>query len=284
MSDGATVYSYVLLVTVYGLLLASTVHAIVRRRTLLAGLAARRAAFYRNGIVNMVVLAGLAVLIVGLNPDLTMAGAGWTWPDGVWTDYFYTGGILVLLAGLFLKSRRNPQPETSTALLPRTAGERRLAGAGAFAFGIGEEILYRGLLLAAGTDLLGLPTAVVAAAGLVIFTAGHAYQGWRGMFSIGLLGYLLTMLYLSSTSLLLPILMHIVWDLVALLLVRVPVREQPVPPSPSTVPPDSTAPSTAAPASAPASADIEVEAAADVGTEAGVGDGVGIRLRSPIPR
>lgn len=273
MGDGATVYSYVLLATIYGLLLVSTVHAVWKRKVLLATLAARRTAFYRNGIVNMAILAVLAVLAVVLHPDLTMAGAGWRWPDGVGTGYFYTGGILVLLVALLIKTRRHPQPAESMALLPRTRAERWLAGGAAFAFGIGEEIIYRGVLVAAGTGILGLPTMLVAGAGLVVFTAGHAYQGWRGMLSIGLLGYLLTMLYLSSASLLLPILMHIVWDLAALLLVR--------PPAASPLPDDQ-------PASSGESAAVPpvLEEAAPAGTTAGTAAGgeSPIRLRSPIPR
>ncbi|MDI6101820.1 CPBP family intramembrane metalloprotease [Actinoplanes sp. NEAU-A12] len=223
MTDGATVYSYVLIVTVYGVVFAGTVRAVRGRGQLLGVLTARpgaRAAFFRNSIVNLAMLAGITVLIVALHPGLTPAEAGWAWPAGDGLGYLLTGCFLVLMILVRVRSRRGALPLVTAAMLPRTTGERWLAAGASVAVGVGEEAIYRGLLLAIGTDLLGLPVLLAAAAGLAVFTAAHAYQGWLGMITVALLGALFTALYLTSMSLLLPIVAHTCWDAMVLLLLR----------------------------------------------------------------
>ncbi|MEU8664898.1 CPBP family intramembrane glutamic endopeptidase [Actinoplanes philippinensis] len=205
---------------IFVFLLVNTVVAVWRRQRILAVMAEQRARFFRNSIVNLAVLVAVGSIAVDVHPDLTAADVGWRLPEGNWSDYLYTGYVLVLLIAVYLRSRKGPLSPGTTALLPRTSGERLLAGGAAVAFGVGEEFLYRGLLLAAGTELLGLPLWVAAVLGWVLFVAAHIYQGGRALFTIGLLGLIFTMLYLSSMSLVLPIIVHTLWDLVFLLLIR----------------------------------------------------------------
>ncbi|WP_433794596.1 CPBP family intramembrane glutamic endopeptidase [Actinoplanes sp. CA-252034] len=215
-----TAVASTLIALIFAFLLVNTVQGVRRRRQVLAVLAQRRARFFRNSIAGMVVLVLAGAVAVAAHPDLTAADVGWRLPGGYWTDYLYTGYLLVLLIVVHRRSRTGPLSPATAALLPTTTRERRLAGGTAVAFGVGEEFLYRGLLIAVGTELLGLPLWVAAVLGWVLFVAAHAYQGGRGMITVGLLGLIFTMLYLSSMSLLLPMLMHTLWDAVLLLLIR----------------------------------------------------------------
>jgi membrane protease YdiL (CAAX protease family) len=103
--------------------------------------------------------------------------------------------------------------------VPRTPAERWWAVGVALTAGITEEAVFRGLLIAVGTQLYGLPLAVAVAASLALFVAGHAYQGRRGMVGVAVLGGLFTMVYLMSGSLLLAMVLHVCQDLLALLLI-----------------------------------------------------------------
>lgn len=104
------------------------------------------------------------------------------------------------------------------ALLPRTAAERRWAVAVSLTAGICEEVLYRGLLVVLAVDLgLGVvPAAIVAVA---VFGMAHVYQGLAGAVGALVLGAVLAALYVSTGSLLLPIVVHVLVDLRGLVLV-----------------------------------------------------------------
>ncbi len=91
--------------------------------------------------------------------------------------------------------------------------------------GVCEEIVYRGLLIAFGVGVLGLSTTAAAALALAVFVAGHFYQGWKGMVVVALLGFWLTTVYLSTGSLLLPILVHVMIDVRGLVCMPAPDRK-----------------------------------------------------------
>ena len=54
--------------------------------------------------------------------------------------------------------------------------------------GVCEEIVFRGLLIAVGVHVLGLPLPVAAGLALALFAIGHLYQGPRGMIAVTLFG------------------------------------------------------------------------------------------------
>ncbi|MBB5136784.1 membrane protease YdiL (CAAX protease family) [Thermocatellispora tengchongensis] len=171
-------------------------------------------------------LAAAALLVVVLSPGIGPAAAGLALPADLSTTAGMLTGFAVVAVPLALVARRMaragvalPGQAAYRALLPRTPAERRLALAVAVTAGICEEIVYRGLLIALGTRLLGLPVPVAAALALAVFVAGHLYQGWRGMALVTLLGFSFTVLYLQTGSLLLPIVLHILADVRGLLLV-----------------------------------------------------------------
>jgi membrane protease YdiL (CAAX protease family) len=86
--------------------------------------------------------------------------------------------------------------------------------------GVTEELTYRGLLvLALSLAVPDLPHGAVVAVAAVLFGLAHWYQGWLGVLTTGVVGAAFTQLYLSTGSLLLPMVLHVLVDL-RLLLVR----------------------------------------------------------------
>jgi membrane protease YdiL (CAAX protease family) len=118
-----------------------------------------------------------------------------------------------------------PPGQATLALLPRTAGERRLFSVVGVTAGVCEEWLYRGFFLAVVSALAGGPsTGVLVVVAAVAFGLAHAYQGPAGIVSTGVLGGVMAAVYLQTGSLLLPVLLHVVIDLRFLL---VPARVLP---------------------------------------------------------
>jgi len=236
--DGAReLATHILMAVMLAIILGQFVLGTRFHRRLLAGLDAdprRRAVFYTMIIGYGGVRVAFVLLITFTSVDLTVADVGWAWPGGA-IDYALAAWLLLVIGigalrvrGAMARGRTLPLRADLAPLIPRTTRERRLAVVVAFAAGITEEALYRGLLIAAATTLYDLPLAAAVAASLVLFVGGHAYQGRRGMLGSAFVGGLFTALYLISGSLLLPIVVHIVQDLVALLV---------IPAHPSTPPP-----------------------------------------------
>lgn len=125
------------------------------------------------------------------------------------------GGLAILMAR---KGVSMPGQTVFSALVPRDRTERWYALALAISAGVCEEILYRGVLIAVGVHVFGLPLAVAAGLALALFTIGHLYQGPRGMIMVTLAGLGFTLLYLRTGSLVPVILLHILVDVRALLL------------------------------------------------------------------
>lgn len=148
-----------------------------------------------GGVAGLLLVSVIALLI---HRKLAKAGVG------------SAGGIKALQqAGL----------DTFRAMLPRTPAERRLAIAVAVTAGICEELIYRGFLIAFGVGVLGLHPYVAGGLAALLFGAAHLYQGWLGMIRVTCFGVLMTGLYLSTGSLLIPIVIHAVGDIVSLVLV-----------------------------------------------------------------
>lgn len=137
------------------------------------------------------------------------------------------GVVLLAVAVRRGQSQDPPNLEAVRPMLPTTRrGRWGWAGVSVTA-GITEEILYRGLLVLVVTALApDVPPGLLVLGLAVVFGMAHWYQGRVGMLSTGLAGALLTGLYLATGSLLLPILVHCLIDLRALLIP--PVATSPV--------------------------------------------------------
>jgi membrane protease YdiL (CAAX protease family) len=201
-----------------------------------------RTSFYRRLLVLEWGLSLLVLLIWLSAPGVDAAAVGLRWPTS-WPGPVVSVAVVLLLVfvvlstralrgGVLLEAARDPgrrpaghpragrhaeveQPAHATlALLPRTPGERRLFTLVGWTAGICEEWLYRGFFIAVVAALAGAPAdwVLVVVAGLA-FGLAHAYQGLAGIALTGVLGGVLAALYLSTGSLLLPVLLHALIDL-----------------------------------------------------------------------
>jgi membrane protease YdiL (CAAX protease family) len=195
-----------------------------------------RRSFYRRLLVLEWGLAVLAVIIWLASPGVPASAVGLRWPQH-WPSLL--GGVVaaavvlfVLLSTRALRSgalleaarpagrpvgdgRHAESPVHATlALLPRTAGERRLFTVVGVTAGVCEEWLYRGFFLAVVAALgHGLPVPALVAIAAAAFGVAHAYQGWTGVLTTGVLGGVMALLYVQTGSLLLPVLLHAAIDL-----------------------------------------------------------------------
>ena len=195
-----------------------------------------RRSFYRRLLLLEWGLAVLALVIWLSAPGVSAGQVGLRWPER-WPGPV-TGAVVVLVVLFVLLSTRalrggalleatdavrhrpgeprharSPQHAT-LAVLPRTAGERRLFTVVGVTAGVCEEWLYRGFFLAVVAAVAGgLPDAVLVVGAGVAFGLAHAYQGRAGVITTGVLGGVMAALYLSTGSLLLPVLLHAAIDL-----------------------------------------------------------------------
>lgn len=127
----------------------------------------------------------------------------------------------VLGGGWALLRRRKGKPPAMlgdfSALLPRDRGELWLASGSAISAGITEELYFRliiPLLIAklTGDAMLGFGLSAV------LFALAHRYQKWLGVIATGLIGVLLSYLYLQSGALWVAMAAHAVIDFNGLVL------------------------------------------------------------------
>ena len=232
----------VVVVAVIAILVAPD--AVLGRRhygRLVAGLAAApddasrdsvRRRFYRSwtwlgwlsgpvAVTAVALLPGVGLADLGLRlPDLSLLAPGADRDDAAGMAAGAVVGMLVGVGVLVLLRRRLPRRQTATidAMWPTTPAARRGWSGLALSAGVTEEITYRGLLvLALALVAPGLPHGAVVAVVAVLFGLAHWYQGRLGMLTTGALGAVFTQLYLSTGSLLLPMLVHVLIDLRPLL-------------------------------------------------------------------
>lgn len=209
-----------------------------------------RRSFYGRLLILEWGLALLALVVWLAAPGVDAAAVGLAWPRSWPGPLPMLLVVLVLVfvlastramrggalkeAALPVRPRSSPSAQgrhaeppghATLALLPRTAGERRLFTVVGLTAGICEEWLYRGFFLAVVTAIAGdLPSWVLVLIAAAAFGLAHAYQGRAGIVLTGVLGGVMAALYLSTGSLLLPVLLHAAIDLRFLL---VPTRVLP---------------------------------------------------------
>lgn len=197
-----------------------------------------RVRFYRLWIVQSWVLTALLVLIALYVFKWPPAALGWRAPriDLHASLAPLVGFVTALLAGtlfgVVLARRRRNRPLSTRhresprrramrdllRMLPYTASERGWFAVLAITAGITEEVVWRGVLLAILLVFLpGLPMFAYVLVLAVVFGWAHLYQGGRGMLGAGIMGGVLAAMYLATGSLLLPIVVHALIDLAAML-------------------------------------------------------------------
>jgi membrane protease YdiL (CAAX protease family) len=98
-------------------------------------------------------------------------------------------------------------------LLPRTAHDRRLFAGLALLAGFGEEVVFRGFLLAVLTPAFGDPWTALLVSSLA-FGVLHVYQGSYGILRTATLGGMLGLSVVIESSLWPAVIIHVLVDLV----------------------------------------------------------------------
>lgn len=127
-------------------------------------------------------------------------------------------GLALGLVAAAIRARRGARPiGRPGALMPRHRGELAWGAGAAMVAGITEEPFFRLLLPLLVTQATGSAGAGFALS-VLIFAALHRYQGWRGMMATGLMGMVLSAVYLIGGMLWLVVLIHVIADLNGLVL------------------------------------------------------------------
>lgn len=202
--------------------------------------AARQVQYRRWVFENALELGGLSVAtLVGgglVVPAMLAAAQGWgpisavrDFLGGPWGAPVGVALVVVVLAALVVPvlALRHTVDEVPAlgdirALLPRTRAELPYGAGLSLVAGLTEELLFR----------LGLPALAFAVTGnaavaflgaAAMFGLLHAYQGPVGVIASTLTGLVLLAVFLVSGSLVLPILLHVVFDLRTLVLIPIAI-------------------------------------------------------------
>lgn len=167
--------------------------------------------------------AAAVMAIFALSPGVAASDLGLWSPEDASTTIGVLAAValcvpLVLFSLWWASRRGRPVQSTVTEMHPRTARERGWAAALAVTAGVCEEVVYRAFLIAAGVGVLGLDVKVAAGLALVLFILGHVYQGWWGMLSAAVVGYMLTYVYFSTGGLLAVVAAHTAINLIGLVI------------------------------------------------------------------
>lgn len=201
-----------------------------------------KTSYYLRGIAGLWLVSFGVILCLPLR-TLWPAPAGETFPfsqipsalsQGFIYLMIFTVALPPVLAILHrgLRRRMLVPYESFDFMLPRTPREQILFALVSISAGICEEIIYRGFLLRyLHSDPWGLSLGWSLLASAAIFGLAHAGQGAKGMLGTGLIGLVLGWLYLASGSLLIPIIVHALIDLRALVMamLREPSADAPTP-------------------------------------------------------
>ncbi|RMD71489.1 MAG: CPBP family intramembrane metalloprotease [Bacteroidetes bacterium] len=120
------------------------------------------------------------------------------------------------------RARTRARWQSMTPFVPASWREFRAFIPLALAAGICEEIWFRGFCITYLVHLFGLDgpaeAVLVVALPALIFALSHSYQGGEAMFKIGVLSFFFGVLFLTTRSLVWPIILHIAVDLASGLL------------------------------------------------------------------
>lgn len=196
----------------------------LRRRTLRLWTLTSFIAF---GVGTVVILAllGRTEALLALPVELAVLAPRMVARQAISGDYMLGMGlgatIGLAFAGVvwFWRLRKAGQPMLGDVqpLMPRNGRELLTAIPLAINAGVSEELFFRLLLPLVAAQATGSAVWGFIIAGAA-FGLMHWYQGWKGVLAVTLMGGVFTWLYLSTGSLLKPIISHIVIDLIALVL------------------------------------------------------------------
>jgi membrane protease YdiL (CAAX protease family) len=187
-----------------------------------------RIRFYRHtAIMEWTFFAALAIAWIALGRPI--ADLGFTVPDGVG---FVGGAAVFVLAVAYLvyawrsakqanaseKARQLDTIAEFAKFVPQSSRELRSFVGVSITAGIVEEIVYRGFVIWYLSLLMPLWPAVAVSS--VAFGLAHSYQGLTGTVRTGLVGLAFGVFYVVTGSIWLPIIGHVLLDVLQGLAIR----------------------------------------------------------------
>lgn len=182
---------------------------------LLARARVERIPAYTGSAAMLAVLGSLGLALGYFGPGLEALGLGLRFGVEEWrTAGILLGAVTVMgvafhLVGEWFGLEESP---LLMELIPRTGRERGLFALLSLAAGLGEEVVYRGYLLAVLGPIFSSEW-VAAGTSSLAFAVLHAYQGSVGIVRSGLLGFLFAATLITTGSLWPAILVHTGVDL-----------------------------------------------------------------------
>jgi membrane protease YdiL (CAAX protease family) len=132
--------------------------------------------------------------------------------SGLLLAYSLHNLILSLTSAKFQEEMKKHK-DGAGGILPRSKKERLWFSLSSFSAGICEEILYRGFMVFLLQSVFpGIPLYLIILIPAVLFGIGHVNQGLSGVIATGILGTIFMCLFLVSGSLILPMLLHFLFD------------------------------------------------------------------------
>lgn len=183
--------------------------ALAGKRKLDAGLRLPRIPLYVEGIATQAILLGLSFTVAAAN-GIALLVAQRPGPQHM----AIAGGMLLAAIAAMLLATRFGSDDTLDRIymiVPVTYGEKIFwIVVSAFA-AFGEEMTYRGVLFVL-LDAQLHNWWLSAAIGALIFAAAHLAQGWSSAAVIAVFGFGFQFLALVTGSLLLPVILHFLYD------------------------------------------------------------------------
>jgi len=183
--------------------------ALAGKRKLDAGLRLPRVPLYIEGLATQSILLGLSFWVASAN-GITLLAA----PSPSPVHMALAGGMLLAAIATMLVATRFGSEETLERIymiVPSTYGEKIFWIFVSAAAAFGEEMTYRGVLfslLHRGFENWWLAASICA----LIFAAAHLAQGWTSALVIAVFGLGFQFLALQTGSLLLPVILHFLYD------------------------------------------------------------------------
>lgn len=180
----------------------------------------RRKYYWQTIIVQWGMCIALMVLWSVTARDWAALGFGLETGAGFWIGTAVTVAVLAYFYLQLRQTRRGDKTVKQSLyeqfgetipVLPHNRGDLAHFDVLSFTAGIVEEILFRGFLIWGFASFM--PLWVAAGVGIVLFGLAHSYQGWKQLPPLLLISAVLMGVFLISGSLWLPMLLHVVADL-----------------------------------------------------------------------
>lgn len=175
-----------------------------------------RLSAYVGSASTILLLASIALILGAIGPGLPALGLAN--PDPATAAAMFglmAFGAATIMGFFHLTGTRLGWTETALTegLIPRNVHERKMFIVLSFVAGLGEEIVYRGYLMAILMPLMASPW-LAAVVGSLAFALLHAYQGGVGVVRTGMMGMLFASSLVVGGTLWPAILCHIIVNLV----------------------------------------------------------------------